>query len=60
MLEITNFSKNIDIAAKISKPDIIHAHSPILVGYPAFKIAKQRGIPFVYEIRAFWEDAAVD
>ena len=25
----------------------------------ALKVAKKRGIPLVYEIRAFWEDAAV-
>ena len=60
LTEINNFLKNIDIAVKIAKPNIIHAHSPILVGYPASKIAKRYSIPFVYEIRAFWEDAAVD
>lgn len=31
---------------------IIHAHSPILVGYPAQRAARRLGIPFVYEIRA--------
>lgn len=42
------------------KPDIIHAHSPALNGLAALKASKKTGIPFVYEIRAFWEDAAVD
>ena len=42
------------------KPDIIHAHSPALNGVAAIKIGKQFNIPVVYEIRAFWEDAAVD
>lgn len=42
------------------KPDIIHAHSPILNGFPAVKVARKLNIPVVYEIRAFWEDAAVD
>ena len=41
-------------------PDIIHAHSPVLNALPAIKVAKKLGIPVVYEIRAFWEDAAVD
>jgi PEP-CTERM/exosortase A-associated glycosyltransferase len=41
-------------------PDIIHAHSPILNGLPAIKVGKKLGIPVVYEVRALWEDAAVD
>lgn len=41
------------------QPDILHAHSPALCGQAAARVAKARGIPFVYEIRAFWEDAAV-
>ncbi|BAW80588.1 group 1 glycosyl transferase [Candidatus Nitrosoglobus terrae] len=44
----------------IIKPDIIHAHSPALNGKAAIRAAKQFGIPVVYEVRAFWEDAAVD
>jgi len=42
------------------QPDIIHAHSPALNGLAALKAAKKSGLPVVYEIRAFWEDAAVD
>lgn len=42
------------------KPDIIHAHSPVLNAMPALKVGRKLGIPVVYEIRAFWEDAAVD
>lgn len=42
------------------KPDILHAHSPFLNAMAATRIARQKGIPLVYEIRAFWEDAAVD
>ncbi|UCV20955.1 TIGR04063 family PEP-CTERM/XrtA system glycosyltransferase [Ferribacterium limneticum] len=46
--------------ARDIKPDIIHAHSPVLNALPAIKVARRLGIPVVYEIRAFWEDAAVD
>jgi PEP-CTERM/exosortase A-associated glycosyltransferase len=42
------------------RPDVIHAHSPVLNGMPALWIGKRRDIPVVYEVRAFWEDAAVD
>lgn len=39
--------------------DILHAHSPALNGLAAHRAAQQLGLPLVYEIRAFWEDAAV-
>ncbi len=42
------------------RPDIIHAHSPVLNALPALRVGKRLGIPVVYEVRAFWEDAAVD
>ncbi|KEY99266.1 glycosyl transferase family 1, partial [Sphingomonas sp. BHC-A] len=41
------------------RPDIIHAHSPVLNAIAAQKVAKRHQIPMIYEIRAFWEDAAV-
>ena len=44
----------------LEKPDILHAHSPILNAIPALWAGRKQGIPIVYEIRAFWEDAAVD
>ena len=40
--------------------DVIHAHSPALCGLGALQAARSKNIPFVYELRAFWEDAAVD
>lgn len=46
--------------AKEVRPDIIHAHSPVLNALPAIRVGRELGIPVVYEIRAFWEDAAVD
>lgn len=42
------------------RPDIIHAHSPVLNAFPALAVGRATGIPVVYEVRAFWEDAAVD
>jgi PEP-CTERM/exosortase A-associated glycosyltransferase len=48
-----------EVASEV-RPDIIHAHSPVLNAFPAIKVARKVGIPVVYEIRAFWEDAAVD
>jgi PEP-CTERM/exosortase A-associated glycosyltransferase len=42
------------------KPDLLHAHSPALNGLAALRAARWSGIPLVYEVRAFWEDAAAD
>ena len=43
-----------------SKPDVIHAHSPVLNALPALWVGRRARVPVVYEVRAFWEDAAVD
>jgi len=40
--------------------DLIHAHSPSLNGLAAARAAKQLGLPWVYELRYYDEDAAVD
>lgn len=42
------------------QPDILHAHSPVLNALPALAVGKASGVPVVYEVRAFWEDAAAD
>lgn len=52
--------KRIIEVIKDFKPDVLHAHSPILTVIPAIIAARQKGLRIVYEIRAFWEDAAVD
>lgn len=54
--EIAALDTAIRALARDWRPDIIHAHSPALCGAAA---ARAIGVPFVYEIRAFWEDAAV-
>jgi len=42
------------------RPDLLHAHSPVLNALPTLRVGRELGIPVVYEVRAFWEDAAVD
>ena len=42
------------------RPDVLHAHSPVLNALPALWVGRKRGLPVVYEMRASWEDAAVD
>jgi PEP-CTERM/exosortase A-associated glycosyltransferase len=48
-----------DLAQSL-RPDVIHAHSPVLNAIPAMRVGRRLGVPVVYEVRAFWEDAAVD
>ena len=57
--EIGSLSTAIERLCDDWRPDILHAHSPALGGQAALRAAKRLGIPLVYEIRAFWEDAAV-
>jgi len=57
--EIAALASAIIALADEWRPDIIHAHSPALCGAAAGRAARALGVPFVYEIRAFWEDAAV-
>ncbi|MCE2594201.1 glycosyltransferase, exosortase A system-associated [Motilimonas cestriensis] len=47
-------------AVRQVEPDVIHAHSSALNGLAGLWQAKISGLPLVYEVRAFWEDAAVD
>jgi PEP-CTERM/exosortase A-associated glycosyltransferase len=57
---IDSLTHRLSEVIKIVKPDILHAHSPALNAIAALRIGCQLRIPVVYEVRAFWEDAAVD
>lgn len=48
-----------DVVRK-TRPDVIHAHSPVLNALPSLWVARRFKLPVVYEMRASWEDAAVD
>ena len=43
-----------------TKPDLIHVHSPVLNALPCLWAGWRHRLPVVYEMRASWEDAAVD
>ncbi len=57
--EVAALTEAICALAEQWRPDVLHAHSPALCGLAAVRAGKRLGIPVVYEIRAFWEDAAV-
>jgi PEP-CTERM/exosortase A-associated glycosyltransferase len=49
----------LEVAGQV-RPNLLHAHSPVLNAIPALRAGRRLGLPVVYEVRAFWEDAAVD
>ena len=57
---INTLTDRLEAVARKVNPHILHAHSPVLNAIPALRVGKRLNIPVVYEVRAFWEDAAVD
>lgn len=53
-------AKRLTEVVDATKPDLIHAHSPVLNGLPSLWVGRRKRLPVVYEMRASWEDAAVD
>ncbi len=57
---VAALSKEITHLAERLKIDMIHAHSPSLNGLAAARAARQLNLPWIYELRYYDEDAAVD
>ncbi|WP_295530793.1 TIGR04063 family PEP-CTERM/XrtA system glycosyltransferase [Novosphingobium sp. Chol11] len=57
--EMAALAERIEAVARVFRPEVLHAHSPALGGLAALRAGERLGLPVVYEIRAFWEDAAV-
>jgi hypothetical protein len=58
--EMRATARRIDELARRFRPDLLHPHSPVLNALPALWAGRRLRIPVVYEVRASWEDAAVD
>ncbi|SFJ17143.1 PEP-CTERM/exosortase A-associated glycosyltransferase, Daro_2409 family [Sphingomonas sp. NFR04] len=57
--EIDAFAQRVQQVVKSFRPDVLHAHSPVLCALAGLRVRRWSGVPLLYEIRAFWEDAAV-
>jgi PEP-CTERM/exosortase A-associated glycosyltransferase len=57
---IGRLARRIRSVAARERFDVIHAHSPVLDAMAAYRAARALRLPVVYEVRALWEDAAVD
>ena len=53
-------ARRIEALVASFRPDVLHAHSPVLNVLPALRVGRRHNLPVVYEVRALWEDAAVD
>jgi PEP-CTERM/exosortase A-associated glycosyltransferase len=58
--EMVATARRIDQLVERFRPEVLHAHSPVLTAVPALWVGRRRRLPVVYEMRASWEDAAVD
>ena len=56
---ISAVARRIAEVAALEKPDILHAHSPVLNVLACLLATRWLHLPVVYEVRGFWEDAAV-
>ncbi|HEV2099452.1 MAG TPA: TIGR04063 family PEP-CTERM/XrtA system glycosyltransferase [Stellaceae bacterium] len=56
---VRDLGYRLDELVRETRPDILHAHSPVLNALPAFRVGRRYGLPLVYEVRAFWEDARI-
>lgn len=57
--EMAATTRRLDDVIRDIKPDVLHAHSPVLNAIPTIRAGRRHGIPVNYEIRALWEDAGV-
>jgi PEP-CTERM/exosortase A-associated glycosyltransferase len=55
---VGDLSRQLDDVIGEKRPQILHAHSPVLNAMSALRAGRRHGIPTVYEVRALWEDAA--
>jgi PEP-CTERM/exosortase A-associated glycosyltransferase len=56
---IRSVARRIEEIVAMERVDILHAHSPVLNALACLMAARRLKLPVVYEVRGFWEDAAV-
>ena len=56
---VRSVARRIEQIVAIERVDILHAHSPVLNALACLMVARRLKLPVVYEVRGFWEDAAV-
>lgn len=59
-LVVTRLRRRLSEIVRREAPQVLHVHSPCLNALAALPIARRHGLPLLYEVRALWEDGAVD
>jgi glycogen(starch) synthase len=57
---VATLRRRLEILLRSERPALLHVHSPCLNALAALPVARRRHIPLIYEVRALWEDGAVD
>lgn len=57
---VSTLKRRLDAIVRETRPVLLHVYSPCLNALAAIPIARRFGIPLIYEVRALWEDGAVD
>jgi PEP-CTERM/exosortase A-associated glycosyltransferase len=57
---VSDLGRRLDEVVAEVRPDILHAHSPVLNALPAIRAGRRNGLPVVYEVRSLWEDAVAN
>src|SRR5438105_11022850 len=58
LMIVRDLERRLDEVIGEVRPQILHAHSPVLNAVSALRAGRGHAIPVVYEVRALWEDAA--
>jgi PEP-CTERM/exosortase A-associated glycosyltransferase len=56
---VSDLRRRLEDVVNEVRPEILHAHSPVFNALPAISAGRRHRLPVVYEVHAFWEDAAV-
>jgi PEP-CTERM/exosortase A-associated glycosyltransferase len=55
---VSDLGRRLEDVIEEVKPQILHAHSPVLNALPTIRAGRRHAVPVVYEVRSLWEDAA--
>jgi PEP-CTERM/exosortase A-associated glycosyltransferase len=57
---VSGLTERLTEVVRHERPALLHVHSPCLNGLAALRVARRFDLPIIYEVRALWEDGAVD
>ena len=54
---VTDLDRRLDEVIQETRPQILHAHSPVLNALAAIRAGRRYQLPVVYEVHSLWEEA---